>query len=108
MATLTPIQITRAGILVTLAAAAAGGDVFDNSLANTHIEVLNGAGVSQTVFAATYFDGISIVQGRSWVLAAGERRKIGPFTANYVDPATGRVSLTYSAVVTLTIGVFYI
>jgi hypothetical protein len=107
MATLTPVNITRAGVTVTtLTAAAAGGDVYDNSN-NPYMEFLNSSGGSITVYAAIFADGQTIVQGRSWAIAAGARVRIAPNGASYTNPANGQVSLTYSGVTTFFVGVFY-
>lgn len=107
MATLTPVQITRAGVAVTtLTAAAAGGDVYDNS-SSPYLEFLNSSGGAITVYAAMYVDGQTIVQGRSWSVGAGVRLRIAPNGSSYTNPADGRVSLTYSGVTTFFVGVFY-
>jgi hypothetical protein len=59
------------------------------------------------MYAALYVDGQTIVQGRSWTVGAGVGLKIAPMSSSYNNPANGRVSLTYSDVTTVTIGVFY-
>lgn len=106
MALLTATQITRAGVTKTLVAANAGGDTYDNSL-SPYVELNNGSGASITVYAAVYVDGQTIIQGRAWVIGAGLRVAIAPMTASYSNPADGKVSLTYTGVTTLTVGIFY-
>jgi hypothetical protein len=106
MATLTVTPITRAGVTVTtLTAAAAGGDVYDNS-ASPYLEFLNSSGAPITVYAAMYVDGQTIVQGRSWSIGAGARVRILPNGSSYTNPNDGRCSLTYSGVTTFFVGVF--
>ena len=105
MAVLTVTPITRAGTTITLVAASAGGDTYDNSTA-PRLEVNNGSGSPITVYAAIYADGQTIVQGRAWVIAAGARVRIAAMPGNYTNPADGKVSLTYSGVTTLTVGVY--
>lgn len=106
MATLTVTPVTSAGVVATLVAASAGGDVYDNSN-SPYIEINNASGGSITLYAAIYADGQTIVQGRSWSVGAGVRLKIAPRGSTYNDPSTNRVSLTYSAVTSVTVGVFY-
>ena len=106
MATLVPLQATRAGVSRALVAASVAGDTYDNT-SSPYVEINNGSGASITVYAAIYVDGQTIIQGRSWAVGAGVGLKIAPMGSNYNDPATGRVSLTYSAITTVTIGVFY-
>lgn len=105
MALLTVVPIVRAGTVITLTAAAAGGDTYDNTLA-PRLEINNGSGSPITVYAAIYADGQTIVQGRNWVIAAGTRVRIAPMPGNYTNPSNQQVSLTYSGVTTLTVGVF--
>lgn len=106
MATLTVTPITRAGVAVTtLTAAAAGGDVYDNS-ASPYMEFLNSSGGAITVYAAAYYEGQTVVQGRSWSVGAGVRLRITPNGSNYTNPADGKCSLTYSGVTTFFVGVF--
>lgn len=108
MATLTPVQITSTGVAVTTLpnSAAGGGDVYDNTL-SPYIEINNGSGVSITLYAAIYADGQTIVQGRAWTVGAGVRMRIAPRNSSYVNPANNQVSLTYSAVTTVTIGLYF-
>lgn len=109
MATLTPAQVVRTsnGTLDTLTAAAVGGDVYANT-GREWIEILNGSGSSITLYAALVVDSETIVQGKDWVIGAGERRKIAPLPTSYYNDSNGRVSLTYSAVTSVTIGIFYL
>ena len=107
MATLTPVNITRAGVTVTtLTAAAVGGDVYSNAN-SPYLEFLNSSVGEITVYAAIYADGQTIVQGRSWAIPAGARVRIAANGSAYTHPTTGMVSLTYSGVTTFFVGVFY-
>jgi hypothetical protein len=106
MALLTPIAVTRAGVdITTLNAASAGGDTYNNAT-SPDLEVLNGSGAPITVYAAVYVDGQTIAQGRAWAIPAGKRYRIQAMPGNYTNPADGLVYLTYSAVTSLSVGVF--
>ena len=105
---LTPTQITRAGIAGTLASANVDGNYFANT-GKEYLEVVNGSGSSITVTAAGYADSQTVASFRQWTVGAGARQLIGPFPSTpYSDPSTGRVNITYSAVTTVTVGVFYV
>jgi len=106
MANLTAQPLTRAGIAGALTAAASGGDTFDNTGAEW-IEVKNDDTSPQTVYAAMYVDGQTVVQGLAISVPNGARRLIKPLPMNpYTNTATGKASLTYSGVTSLTIGIF--
>jgi hypothetical protein len=99
-------QLTRAGIAGALAAAAGGGDTYDNT-GEEWIEVENGHSSAQSVYAAIYTDGQTIAQGMTVSVPAGARRLIKPLPMKpYTNPADQRVHLTYSGVTLLTIGIF--
>lgn len=106
MANLTIQPLTRAGIAGALAAAASGGDTYDNT-GTEWIEAVNGHSAEQTVYAAMYADGQTIVQGTAVPIPAGARRLIKPLPMDpYTNPADQRVHLTYSGATLLTIGIF--
>jgi hypothetical protein len=109
MATLTPQRVVRTGngTLKSMAAASGGGDVYANT-GKEWIEITNGGGAGITVYAALVVDGETIAQGKDFAVGAGETRMIAPMPPNYYNDANGRVSLTYSGVTSVTIGVFYL
>jgi hypothetical protein len=111
MATLAKQVITNTGVGPTYAAATGGGDNFTPD-ADTFLHVKNGGGSSITVTVATPGSapgGLAIADSVTTVPAGGERM-IGPFPAEqYADPAgtpAGNTFITYSGVVTVTIGCF--
>lgn len=108
MADLATQNISRAGIVPSFSAAAGGGDKFIPD-EDTYIEAINGSGGAITVTIATpkTVDGEAIAD-RAVSVAAGARRKIGPFPKSlFADPAdSGKAAITYSGVTSLTIGVF--
>ena len=109
MATLTVNQVTQAGFRDdnALVAAAGGGDAFTPG-AGTFVRVNNGGGAPITVTFATPYaqGGLSLADGGGSVTNA-QSRLFGPFPAElYQDPTTGLVTTTYSAVTTVTVGVF--
>lgn len=107
MAALATQTVGLAGTVATFAAAAGGGDTFLPTN-NTWIEVINGSGASITATIVTP----GTVTGQAVAdiavaVAAGTTRKIGPFPGSLVARASdGRADITYSAVTTVTVGVF--
>lgn len=113
MAVLTVNPIVLAGFTSALVAAAGGGDLVpDDGNERTYVEVLNGSGASINVTVAPVetsrnVGGIGSVTIPSIVVAvaAGARKKIGPFPSAYRN-SSGQVALAYSAVTTVTVGAF--
>ncbi len=104
MATLTPVNISRAGVLETLVAASAGGDSITND-GQTFIVVALAPEFGPRTLT---FDITSTVDGqavtdRTVVFAAGERKLIGPFPPSVYGVALG---ITYSSEVGLTLNPF--
>lgn len=104
---LTPTQITRSGVADTLAAANVDGNYYTNS-GSTWFEVLNGDASPITVSVAGVADGITVATLKQITVAAGARKKIGPFPSSPYNDANGRVQITYSSVTSVTVGAFYI
>jgi hypothetical protein len=102
---LAPTTITRAGVVDTLAAANVDGNFYTNTGANW-LEVANGSGVSINVVIGAYVDATVVATFKTIAVAAGARKKIGPFPSNPYSDASGYVQITYSAVTTVTVGVF--
>lgn len=117
MALLAKKKIVQVGVDSALAAAAAGGDTFVNDQkdgSSTFIIVNNTGGVlcnvtvddplTPTPSGATAFNPDMLV-----AVAAGTQRAIGPIPAGrFNTPNTDIVAITYSQVVGVTVGVFYI
>jgi hypothetical protein len=103
VATLSVQVVVLGGLTPSYAACTAGGDEFVNS-GHEFIHVKNAAGVSQTV---TVNSQAVCSQGFDHDIAvavpAAQERMIGPFPKNRFDDASGKVQITYSAVVSLTI-----
>lgn len=104
---LTPVQVTRAGIADTLGAANVDGNFFTNT-GKEWIEILNGSGGSINIIFAAVVDGVTVTAFRTIAVGAGARKKIGPFTPTIYNDASNYVQITYSAVTTVTVGVFYL
>lgn len=102
---LTATPVVRTGITDTLAAANVDGNFFTNT-GREWLEVLNGSGGSINVIIAGVADGVTVTALRTIAVGAGVRKKIGPFPANTYNDANGQVQITYSAVTTVTVGVF--
>lgn len=104
MATLQYSQISIAGTLAAPVAASAGGDkVAPND--RGFLDVNNGSGASITVTVdvpgnTKYGQAAPDV---AVAIAAGARRRIGPFPADLAQAADGLVAITYSAVTSVTV-----
>lgn len=105
MAVLTRPVASLAGTVQALVAAAAGGDKFPPG-DHTMLVVKNADATPKTVTIdsvtpSNYGTDADVVV----VVAAGETRYIGPFPAQrFASPTDGLVSVTYSAVVSVTVG----
>lgn len=111
MATLTVNSVTQAGFRDdnALVAAAGGGDAFAPG-PTTFVRINNGGGSGITATFVTPgtvgTTGLTIADGGGTVTNA-QSRLFGPFPAEiYADPTTGLVTLTYSGVTSVTVGVF--
>lgn len=114
MAALTTVNATRAtnGVDLTGVAAAAGGDTFTNTGQEVFV-VKNGGGSPITVTFVTPVTvdvpgGGLAVADLAVTVAAGAQRLVGPFPPpiyndSLINP--GNVSVTYSAVTTVTVNV---
>lgn len=109
MAVLTVQDAVVSGLTESLAAAAGGGDSFDNN-GQCILEVVNGGGGSITVTiddpgspspaGATQFNpDVAVTVG------AGASKLIGPFPPFRFNDANGRVNVSYSGVTTVTVRV---
>lgn len=107
MAVLTTVQTTQAGTVATLVAAAGGGDKFNNT-GRERFRVRNGSGSSINVtFTATGAAGCPAGTLHDLVVAvaAGVEKVFGPFDTARFNDASNQVSVGYSAVTTVTVGV---
>lgn len=105
MAVLSVIQVTRSGVADTLVAADSEGDSFPNT-GREWLEISNGGGAPVTLNIAGVVDGQTVAALRSYSIAAGARRKIGPFPTSLYNDTNDRVALSYSGVSSVTVGVF--
>lgn len=104
MATLTVVNVTRAGVDVVGVAADAAGDEFANT-GQEFVEIKNGsgAGITATLDIKSTVDGAAVTDP-TVSIAAGQTKIIGPFPpAYYTDSTTGRAKVTCSAVTSVTI-----
>lgn len=113
MATLTVNNIAQTGLVESLISATASDDFDDDGQQQTYIEVANASLVSITVTipaqtATQYVQGVGNLPIPNLLIqvAAGTRRKIGPFTAPYINLATRRVTAQFSATASVTVGAF--
>lgn len=105
MSTLTVLQAGRTTNGANLAgvSAAGGGDVFPND-GKTVLVIKNGggAGITLTVVTPVTIDGLAVTDLTA-TIGAGETRAIGPFPPAWYNDGSGNVSLTYSAVTSVTV-----
>lgn len=97
-------QITSSGLDPTQNAASAGGDTVPPDVT---LRVVNGDASPHTVTVVTpgVVDGDLAIGDRAVAIPAGEFRFIRVPRQPYMDPSTGRVSLTYDAVTSVTVEV---
>lgn len=105
MAALTTQVVDLAGITASYVAATVGGDTFSPG-DGVEFCLKNGSGVSVTATLATpgTVDGLAVAD-RPLVVAAGAEGRIRVPTRLYAK-ADGQCDVTYSAVTTVTVGVF--
>jgi hypothetical protein len=103
VATLTTYQIGIGGAQATYVAAAGGGDAVAAD-DRTFVNVINGGGapITVTVVIPGTLYGVAIADP-TVTIANGANKDIGPLIPAMADPTTGLVSLTYSAVTSVTI-----
>ena len=108
---LTPTNISIAGVADTVTAA----DVTGNTFVNTgyeYIEVINASGSSINVTLDAFPaggqgspDGLAITDPVV-AIAAGARKRMGPFRKTTFGDSSAKVTVTYSAVTSVTVGVY--
>jgi hypothetical protein len=107
VATLTTQTINRAGVVITPVAAAGGGDAMACG-SGMMLQVVNGGGSPITVTlnipaARTYEPNVAITSPAISV-TNGTTKWIGPVdAATFADTTTGLLSITYSAVTSVTV-----
>ncbi len=110
MADLTLQAMSEAGVAVTLATAAAGGDQFSND-GRTELRVKNGGGspitvtitAQRTTAKKSGMGTLNKANGGGSV-AAGAEKTFGPFPVAAFNDTNNKVQVTYSAVTSVTAG----
>lgn len=106
MAVLTVVPGTRAGIIVSGgAAAAAGGDSFPNTEKEVVVITNGDSGAHDVTFVSPQTVDGQAVADKTVTMAAGATYVIGPFPAGTYSDSGGNVSMTYSAVTSVTVKV---
>jgi hypothetical protein len=106
MAALTTQSIARAGTTPTFAAATGGGDTVQGG-DNIFLVVKNGGG--SPITATVVVPGTTAYGEANpdiAVAVANGAEKWIPMDSQYADNTTGRVSITYSGVTSVTVGAF--
>lgn len=103
MADLTLNNLTLTGTLPTFTAAGAAGDAFQND-GEVYLHVKNGSAAPVTVTAtATRNCSHGFPHNAVVSVAASGEAQIGPFPVDRFNNNNGKVSVTYSAVTTVTV-----
>ena len=109
MATLTPTTLTNAGIdeTATMVAASTCGDKFRALSNRDYVRVTNAAAATRTVTIPNQQGGANIVVTLDTLANAPDNDKIIAFPAidEFIDE-DGYLNITYSAVTSVTVGVF--
>lgn len=103
MALIAPQQIQITGTEVTYAAASGGGDTVAPG-DDVFLHVKNADASDKTVTLVR--PGTEFGQANpdvAVVVTAGEQRMIGPLSREFADASTGLISVTYSAVTSVTV-----
>ena len=112
MATLSVQNIVRSGngLDPTYAAAANGGDEFVNDGKRTFVHILNANAATRTVTFATpkTVAGLAVADLAVVVPVTPGEAMVGPFPADTFNDGDGKVQMTYSTEVDLTIAVIQI
>lgn len=106
MATLITQSVTRAGVVPTYGACAAGGDRFTPDK-DTFLHVKNGsAGALTVTVAATAVPAANVTTTVAAVsIPANSEKMLGPYPSELFAASDGLADITYSGVTTLTIAV---
>ena len=111
MATLTPVTPSLAGVSLAGVSASGGGDEVDNASGDVMLFVSNGGGGSinvtltavQTSRPAFGAYPAMTLSNQVIAVAAGAKVLIGPIPTAFNHATTGRVTITYSGVSSVTI-----
>lgn len=111
MAVLTPQVIVKTGLTASLAAAAGGGDSWQNT-GREFLRVANGGGGSINVTLAAQggacqpYGVTNVAHDIVVAVGAGVTKDIGPIDPRGYNDSNGRAQITYSGVTAVTVGVF--
>ncbi len=111
--TITPVASSRAGSVVATAGQAANASKTDVWVGTgKELLIVNNAAGSPITVTLNFGPGATIdgqtPTSRTVSVAAGATTIIGPFPPNLYNDATGNVSVTYSAVTSVTVLVVYV
>lgn len=103
MATLSVLEITRAGVDVGAVAAGAGGDEFANTGEEfLYVKNADASGKVVTIVTQQTIDGQAVAD-RTVSVAASEEKFIGPFQTSVYNDTDGLVQVTYDDVTSVTV-----
>jgi len=105
MATLAVQDISTAGVVPTYAAATSGGDQFSNN-GRVMLHVKNGGATMTVTIVSQQACSQGSIHSTAVAVTSGGERMIGPFDPSRYSDGSGNTFLTYSAVASVTVGVF--
>lgn len=104
MALLAPQAVTKTGMAVAFAAAAAGGDTFvPNSRGVLLVKNASGVTITATVIIPGNTEYGQPNPDVAVPVAAAGQAAIGPFSQTAADVVTGLITIAYSAVTSVTV-----
>lgn len=104
MAVLTVTTVDRAGVTLTGAAAAGGGDSFPNTGVEYAIfKNTSGGDITVTLDIQSTVDGQAVADRTVVIPATTGHKVVGPFPPSTYNDANGRVNFAYSGVTNLTV-----
>ena len=110
MATLTVNDIVQTGLNTAsvYVSAAGGGDVIPNNTGNTFLHVKNtdASSMTVTITSTATHSGLDVEDPQITVAATTGEQMIGPFPPGVYNNASGQVSISYSAVTSVTVAAF--
>jgi hypothetical protein len=106
MATLTVVDVVKAGVVPTFVAADVAGDEFVND-GQTMLVVKNDGSGSITVTIASQVQcNQGFTHNTTVTIAAGAEKWIGPLEVTRYNDENSKVQITYSGVTDVTVGAF--
>lgn len=103
---LTVQQIAQTGVVPTYTSADTNGNYFSNNgYCFLHVKNASGGSINVTIVTPVTQSGLALAD-QVVAVAAGAEKMIGPFAPATFNDSSDVVNVTYSAVTSITVGVF--